>query len=262
MLKFLKLGGSLITDKAIPERAHDEVITRIGGEISGVLDEKPKLRLVIGHGSGSFGHVAANRYQTHLGVEGHEAWKGFVHVAVAAARLNHNVLEALHGAGIPVFRVQPSASVRCENGRIMYLHVEAIERALSAGLVPLVHGDVAFDDLRGGTIVNTEDIFAYLAPLLQPNHILLAGEVEGVYDGAGQVIQHITPETFAAFRSEIGGSVETDVTGGMASKVASMLSLCGEVPHLNVTIFSGIPDGNIATALLASDPTVGTTITC
>ena len=31
---------------------------------------RPELRLVIGHGSGSFGHVAAARYDTLAGVQG------------------------------------------------------------------------------------------------------------------------------------------------------------------------------------------------
>lgn len=42
------------------------------------------------------------------------------------------------------------------------------QAALDAGIVPVVHGDVAFDEELGGTIASTEDIFAFLAKEMAP----------------------------------------------------------------------------------------------
>ncbi len=57
----VKLGGSLLTEKARPETARPAVIARLAAEIAAAA---PRLAepLIIAHGSGSFGHVAARRH--------------------------------------------------------------------------------------------------------------------------------------------------------------------------------------------------------
>ena len=59
MLTFVKLGGSLITDKRVENSFRAEAAARVAAEIQSALAQNPDLRLLIGHGSGSFGHVAA-----------------------------------------------------------------------------------------------------------------------------------------------------------------------------------------------------------
>ncbi len=49
-------------------------------------------------------------------------------------------------------------------------------------MLPVVHGDVAFDEALGGTILSTEDVFAFLAEHLSPTRILLAGIEAGVWE--------------------------------------------------------------------------------
>ena len=56
---FLKLGGSLITDKTQKRTPRREVIRRLADEIATERSENSELHLVIGHGSGSFGLIAA-----------------------------------------------------------------------------------------------------------------------------------------------------------------------------------------------------------
>jgi len=161
---FLKLGGSLITEKSKPETPRPEALRRLAAEVAEALRQDPGLRLLIGHGSGSFGHPAAARHGTHRGAAESPAWRGFAEVWAAAGRLNRLVVDALREAGVPVLGFPPSASTICESGAILEMAVEPIERALEAGLVPLVAGDVAFDRALGSTIVSTEKVFAFLAP--------------------------------------------------------------------------------------------------
>ena len=47
-----------------------------------------KARVILGHGSGSFGHVAAAKHGTIKGVSGPSQWLGFCEVSDAASRLN------------------------------------------------------------------------------------------------------------------------------------------------------------------------------
>mgnify|MGYP003414827420 CR=1 FL=1 len=51
-LIFLKLGGSLITDKRQPETPRLDIIRQVAATIAAALRRDRSLRLLIGHGSG------------------------------------------------------------------------------------------------------------------------------------------------------------------------------------------------------------------
>jgi isopentenyl phosphate kinase len=260
---FVKLGGSLITDKHQAYTARHEVIGRLADETRQALDQDPHLKLLIGHGSGSFGHWAAKPYGTRKGVHSPAQWRGYAQVSASASRLNRIIADAFLKANVPVLSLQPSASAHCHAYGLESLSTWPIHRALAHRLVPLLYGDVAFDDVHGGTIISTEDIFVFLTndQELRPNRILLLGEVPGVLDAAGDVIPRITPDTLPTFQSALGGSSGVDVTGGMADKVARMVRLVRAVPNLNVHLFSGEAPGILARVLVDSTVRVGTRIT-
>lgn len=259
MITFLKLGGSLITDKSAENSFRDSVAARLAEEIARALEQPDAPSLLVGHGSGSFGHVAASRHGTIHGVHSPDEWRGFADVAVAAAELNTLVARALHSAGVPVWRLQPSASALARNGVLTRLELGPIRHALEVGLVPLVYGDVALDEARGGTIISTETIFFYLAQHLPVTRILLLGEVDGVYDADKHVIERITPATLPRIVPLLGGSAGTDVTGGMITKVRDMVALVEAVPNLEIQILNGTLPGLVEHAL-RGQRVVGTTI--
>jgi isopentenyl phosphate kinase len=258
MLIFLKLGGSLITDKNASRVPRVQVLNRLMAEIAAARNGRPELQLVLGHGSGSFGHMEARRFGTRNGVFTLEEWRGFAEVQAVAGLLNRLVVDAARAAGIPVVNLPPSAATICRDGTITSMLVQPLQIALEQMLVPLVYGDVAFDEEQGGTIVSTEDVFAYLARTLRPAQVLLAGREQGVLskypDGA--VVQHIRPDDQV---SGVGGAQGVDVTGGMAGKVKAMQALAAAVPGLSVRIFSGEHPG-LVQAALTGDAQPGTTI--
>jgi isopentenyl phosphate kinase len=260
MLTFIKLGGSLITDKRESQHFQAAIMARVAQEIARVRMAQPEQQLLIGHGSGSFGHVAAQKYGTLHGVHSLRDWRGFAEVATIARKLNTLVIDSLHEADLPVISFQPSSSACCVDGKITSMELSPIQTALDHALLPVVYGDVAIDSQRGGTIISTETVFEYLAERLAPNRIFLLGEVEGVYDLAGAIIPCITPNNFTSIAAALGGSHGTDVTGGMASKVRQMVDLVLRVPGLEIRIFGGITPGQIASALL-NETTPGTLIT-
>lgn len=245
---FLKLGGSLITDKQMPRTPRAGVLARLMAEIVEARTARPDLQIVLGHGSGSYGHIEAKKYGTRNGVHTPEQWRGFADVQYAAGLLNRLVADAAHAAGLPIVNFPPSASVRCHAGMIETMALAPIRAALEQGLMPLVFGDVAMDDERGGTIVSTEDVFRYLAAHLQPERILLAGRDAGVLTHwpEGEVIPEIN-STDALHG--LTGSHAADVTGGMASKVREMLALARDVPGVEIRIFSGDEIGLVRAAL-------------
>ena len=248
-LCFVKLGGSLITDKRREATARQRVLQRLASELSEALRADPDLRVLFGHGSGSFGHWEASQYGTRAGVETPEAWYGFTRVSASALRLNRIVVDSFVSAGVPMISLQPSASAEARDGVITALELAPIRAALAHGLVPLVFGDVAFDIVRGGTILSTEDLFLHLAGDLRPAWIFLLGNAPGVLDGDGRVISQITPDSYPEVRAHLRRSGYTDVTGGMADKVAQMMSLVMRQSELRVRIFSGMTSGALRDAL-------------
>ena len=259
---FLKLGGSAITDKTRDATARQEVIHRVAREVKQARDTNPALSILIGHGSGSFGHFAAKK--SGFGQRGN--WRAYAETGAAAWRLTRLVTDIFLAEGVPVIAMQPSASARCRDGELIELATSPLRTALAHDLVPLVHGDVAFDETREMTIASTEMIFAYLAPILKPTRIILAGIVDGVFtadplkDASAQLIREITPANFAAIESQLRGSHGVDVTGGMIAKVKGMLALVQREPTIRVHIVSAMRDGLIEQMLAQEDFDTGTVI--
>ena len=256
-LVYIKLGGSLITDKHSECTPRREVIQRLACEIVAGMEKCSQTNFLIGHGAGSFGHIQATRYNTRAGVHSSHDWCGFASVASAVAELNHIVHTALLSAGVPVFNVQPSASAHCRDGKLIKLAAEPIENAIDNGLTPLLRGDVAFDEKRGGTIISTEMIFGFLSHNLPPAKVLLAGIAPGVLRNhpCGSIIPEITPQTFPDYADDATFSDAPDVTGGMKGKVAEMIALVQNISSATVHIFSAQQDGALRRALDGTEAT-------
>ena len=260
-LSLLKLGGSLITDKSRPRTLRLETLVRLTEEIASALQQQSSLRLIIGHGAGSYAHVSAKQHGTRQGVHTPNQWQGFAEVWWDAATLNRLVTEALIEVGLPAIALPPSASVIALDGEVARWDLGQLEAALVAGLLPVIHGDVIFDIQRGGTILSTEDLFAHLARQLHPKRLLLAGIEPGVwedYPSRSQIISKITPANHEEILPALSGSAATDVTGGMESKVKQCVALTREIPDLEILIFSGDKPGQLLEVLLGSN--IGTVI--
>jgi len=251
-LELLKLGGSLITDKMKPQTARYDVISRLAEEISVALKERPNLKLILGHGSGSFGHFVAHKYSTLLGVKSKKEWIGFAEVWREASKLNHIISDALIEKKIPIIGFSPLSSVISKDGIIKEWELYPIRKALDAGLIPLVYGDVVFDIDRGGTILSTEDLFDHIIRNLQPNRVLLAGLEKGIwrdFPNCKDFINVISPLKFKEIANDIHGSTSIDVTGGMISKVSQSIEWVQKFPEMEVQIFSGAEAGNLVRVL-------------
>ncbi|MDZ4158806.1 MAG: isopentenyl phosphate kinase [Anaerolineaceae bacterium] len=253
MLLFLKLGGSLITQKNQPYTARRETIRRLAHEIAAARTAQPHLQLLIGHGSGSYGHTAAYKHGTRSGVQNAEGWQGFVEVWRQARALNQIMVEALLEAGLPVIAFPPSASVVTDGGSVLRWELEPLTAALGAGLTPLVQGDTVFDRQRGGTILSTEELFEYLSSRLKPQRVLIAGQEQGVwadYPRCQRLLETLTPSDMTSASGTVFASSVVDVTGGMAEKVACMLRLVTQNPALEALIFSGEEPGTVQHVLM------------
>jgi len=260
-LAFLKLGGSLITAKNQPHTPRLEVLERLAQEIAQARSQNPNLHILLGHGSGSFGHVPASKYNTRMGVKSSEEWKGFIEVWRQAAELNRLVMQALEKVDIPALALPPSAMVIAQGGKVATWNLDPLLTALTKGLLPVIYGDVAFDRVLGGTILSTEDLFTYLVRQMRPSKLLFAGIQPGVwadFPDNTNLLPEITPTNYLQIEMGLKGSAATDVTGGMGDKVRKIIAMVNEVPGLRASIFSGEMPGNVRRSLLGEE--LGTVI--
>lgn len=246
-LFFVKLGGSLITDKSRPFTEKPEVIKRLASEIHSA--RKKGAKVLVGHGGGSYPHEPAAKYQTHKGLVSRESTKGLALVQDAAARLNRIVVTALLDAGENAISVQPSSFCIAKNIKIVDGYTKSIEKMLESDLLPVVYGDVGMDLAQGCCILSTEEIFSFLAKSLRPERIIMAGKVDGVFtadpsrDKSAKLIPQITQNSFPEIRKYLTSSDGIDVTGGMLHKVELCLELAKTGAECE--IINGLKPGNL-----------------
>lgn len=249
-LVFIKIGGSLITDKNKPFSVKARALAIICDEVKKA--QASGKQLVVGHGAGSFAHVPAKKYQTHKGVQNEESYRGIAEVADVAAQLNRIVIKALLDAGVNAVSISPLSTMVAENHKLKTICTNSIEEALRLNLLPVVYGDQILDTVVGCTIFSTETVLGYLALHLkekgyQIERMIHCGQTNGVYDENGQTIPVITPNTIDMYAAAIGGSGGTDVTGGMEHKVMETLELAKQgIPGL---IIDGIEHGTLSEAI-------------
>ncbi len=266
----VKLGGSLITRKDRPDTPRPEVIDRLAREIA---EAWPGLEagLVVGHGSGSFGHAAAHDF----GLLGDGASGGARHgssesiaqivrgaplVQRKAAELHALVMAALREAGLPAFSIAPSSAATASEARILSFQAEPFAIALSGSLLPVTYGDVVMDREWGASILSTETVLAGLAESL-PDHgwaverAIWLGETDGIYDAEGVTVSRVSA-LGDPLRDAVGGSAATDVTGGMAHRLDTALALAGR--GVRSWIGDGTREGTLAKALMGEE--VGGTV--
>ena len=259
MITFLKLGGSLITEKDKAHHARRDTIRRLGMEIRDAMEEQPNLQIILGHGSGSFGHIPAQKYKTREGVFSHYDWYGFTEVHHEAQSLNQIVMDIFFECGLPCIPISPLSAVEAENGIAAKWDIFPIVSALKNEVIPVVFGDTVFDSIRGGTILSTEDLFVFLATKLkQTSRILLAGWEEGLWEDFPNRTKLISKLEISNYQNSNGKflkkSLYTDVTGGMAEKVHLMANLIQNDTIRSALIFSGEKPLNLKNALLDQIP--------
>ena len=263
---FLKLGGSLLTDKTAREVLRANRVEAICAQIATVLDARPELKLVLGIGSGSFGHFPAFQYGLAQGANHPDAWMGMAITADSAARLVRHVIGCLIKAGVKAWSCQPGSAWMAQGRRVRGGSADVLARALASNLVPVVHGDVMLDLEQRVCIASTEEIFCFLAPSLLPNRILFAGEVPGIMSGPAEKwreakpIPQLQPERSGALPLVPGASRGVDVTGGMRTKLQLCLEMVEACPEVHVHVFDGRPPGAVQAVLTDPDLQVGTRV--
>jgi isopentenyl phosphate kinase len=218
----IKIGGSVITDKAVAYKANREAIRSIAKTLKSI-----KMPLLIGHGSGSFGHTSAAKYGGKNGYT--DAW-GIAKVARDAQEINRIVMDIFIEEKLPAISFSPRSFLLTKSGALDESFCKPIVQALEQGLIPVIYGDVIWDRVQKTTIFSGETTLNLLCRHLQRNDysvskVIQLCNVDGVMDDERHVIPEITKNNWEEMQAHIKNATVVDVTGGMRHKVEDALAL-------------------------------------
>ena len=234
----LKLGGSAITDKSTEATPRTDIINRLAEEIKRAdLDN-----LIIVHGGGSFGHPSAAKYGIKDGYKEDPTQKlGFAETHHMMTVLNGLVMDALIWHEIPALSVAPSCCFMTDNCKIKYFDDSTLNAMTKMAFTPVLYGDAVLDEKLGFTILSGDQLVAYLAIKYKAQKIVVGVDTDGLFDcdpktnPNAKPIKHLTLAELKALQPKLGKATGTDVTGGMAGKIAELIPAIEQGVRVTIT---------------------------
>jgi isopentenyl phosphate kinase len=265
----VKIGGDLLADKLQVGSVNLAATERLCREFSNAVRSAEDVRMVLVHGTGGFGHTVARRWQVELN-SGNAA---LVCEAAHAVRgsvldLHSHVLETLRAKNLLLCSFSPyQFFTRGVDGsyRVSALSVEA---AIRSGYVPVLHGDMVYDEREVMSICSSETVIVELAKAIrevdtemQVEKVIVACGLEGVLlnveePGSG-IFKVIDSSNIESVHASLRDHDGVDVTGGMRHKVQRALELARM--GVETLIVNGGEQGRLEAALKGED-VVGTLV--
>jgi len=226
---FVKLGGSFITDKTVEDSLNGARIAAAARALRKAMDATARkgrpIRLVLGHGAGSYGHILAKKYEAVKGVHPSHGWQGLYKIRESMTRMNQLFVGHCNRGGLFPVTVSPFAVAQAKDGSVRRLDISSIQALLDQGQVPVLHGDVILDSERGFTIASTEALLEALSRRIHFERIVMVSDTDGVLGHDLKTIPSISRTNIQGLFGVIRGSHAPDVTGGMRKKVEKLFAL-------------------------------------
>lgn len=253
-LVFIKLGGSLITDKEKAYTLRRNNIQKVTKSLSNVIREKKDTLFIIGNGAGSYGHYAAS-------IHDYKKPYGFAFVQQKVKELNSIIVGELLKANISAVSLPLSSISTAKNNELKTIYLDSLLGFFRSGIIPVVYGDVVYDEERKTSIFSTEKIFSILCDRLESrfniSKVIHLTTVDGFLDENKNVIPIINSNNFVSIRSNLYKTKGVDVTGGMLLKIEESLKLAEK--GIDTHIVNGTID-NVLEAIILDKKPVGTLI--
>ncbi|PNV77365.1 MAG: hypothetical protein C0200_06565 [Thermoproteota archaeon] len=204
---FIKIGGSLITDKKGGTLSIKEgIISDIGADLVDIIEER---RIILANGAGSFGHPVVKSYRID---ENGMNPEGISKVCSSVDHLNKVVVRSLVEEGIPAVSFPPRSFVYRDMSGNFVSFKEPILNMLRLGVVPVTYGDLIFDERRGSSVISGDDIPFLFSDLIDTAIFLI--DMPGIMDEKGEILRKMSEGSLNLVKS-----CEADVTGGILGKV-------------------------------------------
>ncbi|MDE1797968.1 MAG: hypothetical protein KGH63_00995 [Candidatus Micrarchaeota archaeon] len=241
----IKIGGSVITDKAGFEKINPRGLTSFASTLARFCAAHPQQPIVLVHGAGSFGHphVAKHGLSTPPASRAPDAKRaaGVVATQAAVAKLNTALVGMLNAAGVPAKGVLTRHCALTSEGRLQSLDLSSIQLAWKSGAIPVLPGDIVPDLQWGQAVLSGDQIVSYLGK--DAERIVVLTSTEGILK-EGKSVERIDRGNLDSVIGHVTGADVLDVTGGMRGKLMEMLSI-----GKPVAILSASDESNVLAAL-------------
>src|SRR5437879_5049205 len=224
-LTILKLGGSAITDKGRECTPDIPAIQRIADQLRDY-----DLPLILVQGGGSYAHTLVTRSGLGKCLRDRSQLRSISETEFYLSQLTRIICASLLLRNKLPIPLHPMSFVTLDKGKVKGIMLDPIRLALRAGLIPLLHGDLVFDESRGIGVLSGDRFASLVGHRLGASRVLLGCDVDGVYSENPKIFPNATliPEvTSKNFRLVLDSSRGTsrDATGGMGEKVRQALRL-------------------------------------
>ncbi len=217
----IKLGGSVITEKAKEARFRQDVMDSLSTQIA-MADQQ----VIIVHGAGSFGHGYAKQFQLHHGFTSEDQTFGFALTQRMVQQLNTQVLVSLQDHHLPAVSIPPHIATMFQNGGLFWFQHDVFKTYLDFGFIPVTYGDVAPDLKRRFFICSGDLLILALAEHFKPEKVIFVLDEDGLYTGNPKIDKQAAfiPEISAKKLSDLETTLDDhpDVTKGMKGKLQTI----------------------------------------
>ena len=241
----LKLGGSLLTDKSTAYRLREDVIKAVAIEIKECIDLGLIKALVIVHGVGSFGHPPVLKYNLHKGFRSKDQLISMSKTQQIVNEFRKTIATTFLKEGIPINLMHASSMLVGSKMVITDITFNSLKGFLSLGMVPLIGGDMMFDDSMGFSVCSGDQLAVVLSRVLHAKQLLFATDVPGVFDKdpkSGEhpkLLREINLNEIAHLFGNSNETINTDASGKMWGKLLSLASIKDQIQEgLEVVILS------------------------
>jgi isopentenyl phosphate kinase len=220
----IKLGGSVITDKAKECCFKQETVDQLAAELKHANKE-----IILIHGAGSFGHILAKKYKLNNGFKRKSQVEGFALTQAMVQRLNNLVLASLHNHDLPAVSLPPHAVLSLSNHKLSRVDCPLFKKYLDLGFLPVSFGDVALDARLGFSICSGDLLVQLLAAEFKPEKVIFVLDEDGLYSANPKTEKHAAFFETATIKDleHLSTHLDThaDVTKGMEGKLQTIKNI-------------------------------------
>ncbi|OGH84199.1 MAG: hypothetical protein A2261_03565 [Candidatus Magasanikbacteria bacterium RIFOXYA2_FULL_44_8] len=234
-----------------------KLLRNIAGEIKTFLQQHKNTQIIIVHGAGQPGHSIAQKYRLASGVRNNrDKIYGSLLCNAAIEKLDEEMIAIFLKAGLNVCTVDALSVITQKNKKMHTFDTTAIKNALAHHTIPILHGQMVFDNTETLSICSGDTIATYLADHFSAKKLLFASDVDGVLTKDPFVFPHAKLITKIATRdilhsrqTTLSKSHNTDVTDGLLGKIRSLDHLLTKNSVKEVVIFNGLKKERFGLAL-------------
>jgi len=147
--------------------------------------------------------------------------------------------------------LQASAVLNEKNSVMFLSNLNQLKQIIDIGFIPLLGGDMSLIKKNQTAVVSADKLAVLLTKTFPDSRIIFATDVNGVFnefpapDNAKPIALLCRKEIESMLKKMGGQKTRYDITGAMAGKLRTMLSL----QKKEIIIFNGLNPGNLRKAL-------------